>query len=91
MAPVKEAKQVEFMRWLGVEIPPGVEAELLQNGGDLGQSALEVCTRVFQQVREFNDKLPVSVPLGLNISPMFLSCFDLGVELAERLSELTKE
>ncbi len=91
LAPLKEAKQVEFLRWLGVEIPPGVEAQLIQNGNDVGLSSLDVCTDLFKMVHDFNQKLAQPIPLGLNISSIFRSCFDLGVELTGRLAELAGE
>lgn len=91
MAPICDTKHIEFLRWLGVEIPPGVEAQLVQNGNDVAMSSLDVCTELFRQISDFNKKLSHPIPLGLNISSIFRSCFDLGVELTGNLAELTGE
>ncbi len=91
MAPVQSAKQIEFMRWLGVDISPGIEGELLGDPDKVGEQSLKVCERIFRQILAFNRALTHPVPLGLNISPLIRSNFDLGVELTERLAQLAGE
>ncbi len=71
---------------MGVEIPPGIEGELLTDDGPIGERSLAICERHFQQIREFNEQLALPIPLGLNVSPLIRSGFDLGVELARRLA-----
>jgi 5,10-methylenetetrahydrofolate reductase len=88
MAPVQDAKHIQFMRWLGVEIPPGIEGELLRDKDRVGSCSLDVCCRFFRQIIDFNSELDQPVPLGLNISPLIRSNFDLGVKLVDRLSSL---
>ena len=88
MAPILQAKHLEFVRWLGVEIPPGIEGELLADESQVGEKSLAICERHFQQIRDFNEQLSLPIPLGLNVSPLIRSGFDLGVELASRLGRL---
>lgn len=86
LAPVGQAKHIEFIRWLGAEVPPGTEALLIKGGAKMGEASLDTCCRIVEELMSFADRESLAVPLGFNISPLIRSNTGLGEELAKRIA-----
>jgi 5,10-methylenetetrahydrofolate reductase len=88
LAPLSQKKHIDFVKWLGVSIPDALEERLLQVGDTFGEESLKVCEQLFKEILIFKAKNNLHVPLGLNISYLIRSNFDLSLELAKRLNAL---
>lgn len=84
--PVREPKDVDFLRWLGVLIPDEVEERILSSDDPLAasiQQAREVLTRL----RQANQSLNRPFPMGLNVSFMGLRNLVPAQRMANRLRD----
>ncbi len=84
-SPISSQTDVDFMRWLGVRIPEKTENLILGRGNPAAVSADHFQT-VWEKMLDFNQQLPVSFPMGINISVMGLRNFENGIELAKELN-----
>lgn len=85
--PVSEQKDIDFLRWLGVYIPDHVEKEIL-SGTNPAQKSIELALSIWEEICEQNERLPVTIPLGINVSVMGLRNFHNGITLAETLRSI---
>lgn len=90
--PISEQKDVDFLRWLGVRIPEHVEERLLGSPDPVAAS-IDWAQAIWDKLQKINRRLPVDIPLGVNISVMGLRNFQHGIHLAEAvsLSEVPQE
>ncbi|MGH9470098.1 MAG: hypothetical protein ACRD1N_07135 [Terriglobia bacterium] len=92
-APVSHPRDLEFLRWLGVDIPADLDRFLLQGTpespeGVAGcfQRSLDLCQRILVDVF---DNLPPDPPaIGLNIEHINKRNFAPALQMLERLGEL---
>lgn len=64
MTPCGSLKTLEFMKWLGVNIPRWLENDLAHSG-DILASSINACRNSFEEILSFaNDK---KIPIGCNI------------------------
>src|SRR5579884_886028 len=98
-APVSHPRDLEFLRWLGADIPADLDRFLLAGSSDTSDStgapetettcfdrSLDLCQRILMDVF---DNLPPDPPLiGLNIEHINKRNFTPAVRMLEKLSEL---
>jgi len=84
-SPISSQKDVNFLRWLGVHIPELTE-KLILGSKDPVSASLNVAQNVWDKLIDFNRQLPVSFPMGINISVMGLRNFENGIQLAKDLN-----
>jgi 5,10-methylenetetrahydrofolate reductase len=93
-APVTQARDLDFLRWLGADIPPDLDRFLLQGDGTAaaGRSALirslDLCQRILMDV--FDNLPPDPPPIGLNIEHINRRNFGPALEMLDHLQELYK-
>jgi len=95
-APVSHPRDLEFLRWLGVDIPPDLDRFLLvgERPGESSPAAAETCLersldlaqRILMDV--FDNLPPDPPPLGLNIEHINRRNFPAAVQMLERLGNL---
>ena len=89
-APVSHPRDLEFLRWLGADIPQNLDRFLLQ--GEAGsaescfQRSLDLAQRILMDV--FDNLPPDPPPLGLNIEHINQRNFASAVRMLERLGDL---
>lgn len=88
LAPLRLAKHLEFVQWLGVGIPDAVRQELLHGSGEMGERSIQVCTRIVENVLLHVHAKKSKVPLGFNLGPLMSSNFSLSLELVKRVNAL---
>lgn len=84
-SPISSKKDVNFLRWLGVHIPELTE-KLILGSSNPASASLDVAQTVWEKMLDFNSRLPVSFPMGVNISVMGLRNFENGIHLAKDLN-----
>jgi 5,10-methylenetetrahydrofolate reductase len=92
-APVSHRRDLEFLRWLGADIPPDLDRFLL--GSEAGETApaetclersLNLAQRILMDV--FDNLPPDPPPIGLNIEHINRRNFAPATELLDRLGSL---
>lgn len=77
-APCGHAKTLDFIKWLGVSVPPAVERGILEAADPLGAS-IEVCRMVFREILDgLEDK---SLPLGVNVESVSIRKVEIDASL----------
>lgn len=64
LTPCGSAKTLDFMKWLGINIPNYLEEDLKESGNIL-QDSLELSIRIFKELYEFAKKR--NIPIGCNV------------------------
>jgi len=83
--PIAAQKDVDFLRWLGVEIPDEVSDRILSSE-DPVEASINWAETIWQDMLETNRALPVPIFMGLNISVMGLRNFENGIRLVHSLT-----
>ncbi|HTT73297.1 MAG TPA: hypothetical protein VMG99_04010 [Thermoplasmata archaeon] len=87
-APVADESDVEYVRWLGAEIPEAVERAILEDGESAGPSAsLGRALGVWEALRAAWPLESGRVPLGVNVEQVSARHFEPARELANRFAE----
>ncbi|HIC62298.1 MAG TPA: hypothetical protein EYO72_06250, partial [Marine Group III euryarchaeote] len=66
-APVSSKKNIDFLKWLGVEIPSQTEKRLTNKKTSMSDESLEIASEILKGILNNNEKLGITVPIGLNI------------------------
>lgn len=84
-APISNEKDVDFLRWLGVQIPDSVVKNLLKSNIGIGWRSLKNATAELCDILDFVQKHNIKVPLGLNIEHITPRNFDLSQMFVDEL------
>lgn len=87
-APVSSKQDLEFLRWMGVEIPRPIEAEILRGWIGTAWRSLAVAERILQEILAFCREEKLNVPLGINIEHALRHNFEVSRDLALALGEI---
>jgi 5,10-methylenetetrahydrofolate reductase len=85
-APISTIKNIEFLKWLGVEIPESTEAYLTEDSGVMLERSIEISLRVLDEILDYIVENGISVPIGLNIEHVMSYNFQHSVELLQKMS-----
>jgi 5,10-methylenetetrahydrofolate reductase len=89
-APVSHPRDIEFLRWLGADVPADLDRFLLQGDGASAERCFERSLDLAQRIlMDVFDHLPPEPPLiGLNIEHINRRNFSGAVRMLERLGDL---
>lgn len=89
-APVSSPRDLQFLKWLGVHIPPEVETYLLHGGkaSQISERSLKVCRDILSSVLNHVLKHQLTVPLGINVEHIMNHNFSVSIEMIQELSAL---
>lgn len=97
-APVSHRRDLEFLRWLGVDIPQDLDHFMLPEdeerqssqvrggGSSCFERSLDLCQRILMDV--FDNLPPDPPPIGINIEHINKRNFAPALQMLERLGEL---
>lgn len=89
-APVSHPRDLEFMRWLGADIPPNLDRFLLRDGEGSADScfrrSLDLAQRILMDV--FDNLPPDSPAIGLNVEHINRRNFPSAVKMLDQLGNL---
>ncbi|MHA2620974.1 MAG: hypothetical protein V2G42_06720 [bacterium JZ-2024 1] len=88
VAPVSHQRDIEFMKWLGVEVPPAVERYLFRKTAGIAQRSLALAEELVSTILEVARKHAPSCRIGVLVEHVMRYNFDLSVELTTRLLRL---
>ena len=90
-APVSSQKNIEFLKWLGVEIPDDTERYLKGRPGSMTERSLDVAVEVLNEVLDFITVNNLKVPVGLNVEHIMSYNFQSSVEMLQELARIYRE
>ncbi|MEE9592859.1 MAG: hypothetical protein V3W28_04680 [Thermoplasmata archaeon] len=89
LAPVSDGNDLDFLRWLGVEIAAETASQLTSQGADgLAQSSMDLAVANWEHILAQNDAFR-NVSLGLNLEYINRHNFGHAPELGARLMEVS--
>ncbi len=81
-APIADEDDVDYVRWLGAEVPERLERGLISEDGS---GSIAAAVRTWHAVAEERGRHAAAVPLGANIEVVTPRRFSLAVELLGRI------
>ena len=87
VAPISDIHDLEFVRWLGAEVPEVVEDRLFHVGAEAAKNqSIQLAVGLWKEILAFRRKHRLSVPLGLNVEQVSHHNLDAAIDMASRLS-----
>ncbi len=90
-APVSSQKNIDFLKWLGVEIPYDTERYLNGRPGSMTDRSLDVAVEVMNEILNHVDKNNLRVPVGLNVEHIMSYNFQSSIEMLQELAKIYRE
>ena len=90
-APVSSKKNIEFLKWLGVEIPEDTEAYLKGDSTAMIERSLDVAVKVLNETLGHIKENNLAVPIGLNVEHIMSYNFQASVEMLQELARIYRE
>ena len=90
-APVSSQKNIEFLKWLGVEIPDNTERYLQGRPGSMKERSLDVAIEVLNEILANIEENDLRVPVGLNVEHIMSYNFQSSVEMLQELARIYRE
>lgn len=87
-APISTRKDLEFLRWLGVNVPQSVEQELFLVDMGIGWRSMKITKTILQAILQFVRSHRITVPIGLNIEHVTRHNFELSKEFIHELGRV---
>ena len=89
-APVSSKKNIDFLKWLGVEIPSQTEKRLNKRTS-MSDESLEIASEILKGILNNNEKLGITVPIGLNVEHIMSYNFQSSINMLQELSKIYRE
>jgi 5,10-methylenetetrahydrofolate reductase len=90
-APVSSQKNIDFLKWLGVEIPKDTERYLNGRPGSMTERSLDVAIEVLNEILAFITNNNLKVPVGLNVEHIMSYNFQSSVEMLQELANIYRK
>ena len=90
-APVSSQKNIDFLKWLGVEIPDHTERYLKGRPGSMKERSLDVAIEVLNEILAHIEDNNLRVPVGLNVEHIMSYNFQSSVEMLQELARIYRE
>ena len=90
-APVSSKKNIDFLKWLGVEIPSQTEKRLTNKKTSMSDESLEIASGILKGILNNNEKLGITVPIGLNVEHIMSYNFQTSINMLQELSKIYRE
>ena len=90
-APVSSKKNIDFLKWLGVEIPIDTESILNENEKNMVERSMEISVSVLEETLTFLNENKIVVPIGLNVEHIMSYNFQSSIEMLQELARIYRE
>ena len=90
-APVSSQKNIDFLKWLGVEISKDTERYLNGRPGSMTERSLDVAIEVLNEILAFIANNNLKVPVGLNVEHIMSYNFQSSVEMLQELANIYRK
>jgi 5,10-methylenetetrahydrofolate reductase len=90
-APVSSEDNINFLKWLGVEIPQGTEKRLKKDNDKMSNESLKIASEILNDILSNNEKLGITVPIGLNVEHIMSYNFQSSINMLQELSKIYRK
>jgi len=90
-APVSSKKNIDFLKWLGVDIPADTEEYLNENDQRMTERSMEISINVLNETLRFLNENKIVVPIGLNVEHIMSYNFQASIEMLQELARIYRE
>jgi len=90
-APVSSKKNIDFLNWLGVDIPVDTEKYLNENDQIMTERSMEIAINVLNETLTFLNENKIVVPIGLNVEHIMSYNFQASIEMLQELARIYRE
>ena len=90
-APVSSKKNIDFLKWLGVEISSETESFLNENEKNMVGRSMEISVGVLEETLSFLNENKIVVPIGLNVEHIMSYNFQSSIEMLQELARIYRE
>ena len=90
-APVSSKKNIDFLKWLGVDIPEDTEKYLNENDQIMTERSMEIAINVLNETLTFLNENKIVVPIGLNVEHIMSYNFQASIEMLQELARIYRE
>lgn len=87
-APIAGRKDLEFLEWLGVEVPPACQEWILATHARPLDRSVRVAEHALREVLAYVHRRDIQVPVGINVEHVMRYNFEPSEVLLDRLSSL---
>lgn len=88
-ATLEDDYDIEFFKWLGVEISKKTEDEM-RKSKDMKKYTADIIKTIYSSILKFKEENKINVPLGLNIAQINVRNLDASLKLIRDLHELSR-
>ena len=90
-APVSSKKNIDFLKWLGVDIPADTEEYLNEDDQIMTKRSMEIAINVLNKTLTFLNENKIVVPIGLNVEHIMSYNFQASIEMLQELARIYRE
>jgi 5,10-methylenetetrahydrofolate reductase len=90
-APVSSKKNIDFLKWLGVDIPTDTEEYLNENDQRMTERSMKIAINVLNETLTFLNENKIVVPIGLNVEHIMSYNFQASIEMLQELARIYRE
>ena len=90
-APVSSKKNIDFLKWLGVDIPADTEEYLNEDDQIMTERSMEIAINVLNETLKFLNENKIVVPIGLNVEHIMSYNFQSSIEMLQELARIYRE
>ena len=90
-APVSSEKNIDFLKWLGVDIPKETENFLRDDTRKMSDRSMQITVNILNQTLKYLNDNKIVVPIGLNVEHIMSYNFQASIEMLQELSRIYRE
>ena len=90
-APVSSEKNIDFLKWLGVDIPTETEKILRDDTHKMSERSMQITVDILNDTLKYLNDNKIVVPIGLNVEHIMSYNFQASIEMLQELSRIYRE
>ena len=90
-APVSSEKNIDFLKWLGVDIPKETENFLRDDTRKMSDRSMQITVDILNDTLKYLNDNKIVVPIGLNVEHIMSYNFQASIEMLQELSRIYRE
>ena len=90
-APVSSGKNIDFLKWLGVNIPSETEKKLRDNTQKMSERSMQITVDILNDTLKYLNDNKIVVPIGLNVEHIMSYNFQASIEMLQELARIYRE
>ena len=90
-APVSSEKNIDFLKWLGVDIPKEIEKFLRDDTRKMSERSMQITVDILNDTLKYLNDNKIVVPIGLNVEHIMSYNFQASIEMLQELSRIYRE